>query len=208
MSLLFMTLGKNEAPIPITTKNVVLLGDSTITSQQCRSQTIAATMFSEQEKAQGWSATNLAVGGATINNQLSTWNNYANKLSHDVIIVQVGLNDMNTDSATTLNNYQNLVNQINATKKVDAELYISCMLPCKQRWIDLGLANGQSNWVALNNAIMTTITGVTKRNDYHVALLDDGNGNLAAQYDCGDHIHENQAGADIIAEGFRIMLGL
>ena len=32
------------------------------------------------------------------------------------------------------------------------------------------------------------------------------NGNLASQYDCGDHIHENQAGADIIIEGFRQMI--
>ena len=80
------------------------------------------------------------------------------------------------------------------------------MLPAKQRWIDFGMVNGQSNWLALNNAIMSTITGVDKRNNYHVALLSDANGNLATQYDCGDHIHENQAGADIIIQGFRNLI--
>ena len=84
------------------------------------------------------------------------------------------------------------------------------MLPAKQRWLDLGLVNGQSNWIALNDAIMgigsSPITGVDKRNNYHVQLLSDGNGNLSSQYDCGDHIHENQAGADIIAQGFRNMI--
>ena len=184
-------------------KSVVLIGDSTITNYACRPDTIASRLFTTQEISQGWSATNLAVGGHTINNQLSVWNSYSGKQNHDIIIIQIGLNDMNTASATTIANYQNLINTINSTKKSGAKVFISCMLPAKQRWIDLGWVNGQSNWLALNNAIMSTITGVDKRNNYHVALLSDANGNLATQYDCGDHIHENQAGADIIIQGFR-----
>ena len=196
-------------PVIVEPKSIALIGDSTITSQACRADTIASKLLTPTEISNGWSATNLAVGGATINAQKSTWNAYGGKTSHDIIIIQVGLNDMGTASSTTNANYQSLIDQVNATKKVGAKLYISCMLPCKQRFVDLGMATGQANWLALNNAIMgSTFTGVDGRNNYHVALLDDGVGNLAAAYDCGDHIHENQAGADIIIAGFRTMIGL
>jgi len=199
---------KNEPPpTEVTLKKVALIGDSTIAAYSCRSQTIAQTLFTPTEITDGWQAVNLAVPGHTINQQLAVWNADSNKSTYDIIIVQIGLNDMNTATATTLTNYQNLINQINATKKAGAKVYISCMLPCKQRFVDLGMATGQSNWVALNNAIIdNTFTGVDKRNNYHVSLLDDGNGNLAAAYNCGDHIHENQAGADIIITGFRNMI--
>lgn len=82
------------------------------------------------------------------------------------------------------------------------------MLPCKQRWTDLGWANGQSNWIALNNAIMSTITNVDKRLDSHVAVLGDGNGNLKSEYDSGDHIHENDAGAVVIKDAWRSCFAL
>lgn len=206
MSLLIPFLDAVGSDIT-TPESVVLLGDSTITSQACRTETIAEILFTPTEQSQGWSAHNLAVGGHTINDQLAVWNAYANKTDHDIIIIQVGLNNMGANISDTLSQYQNLVNTVNSTKKAGAKVFISCMLPCKQRWVDLGMMPGaQSNWVALNNAIMTTITGVNKRNDYHVSLLDDGSGNLAAAYDCGDHIHENLAGAEIIRDGFRLMI--
>lgn len=80
------------------------------------------------------------------------------------------------------------------------------MLPCRQRFIDLNIVNGQTNWEALNNAIMTTITNVDARVDSHVAILDDGTSNLKAMYDSGDHIHENDEGAKVIANAWRIKL--
>jgi len=202
----FVALGVGTPPT-LTGQKVALMGDSTIAAYACRSESVAQKLLTPTEITDGWSAVNLAVPGHTINQQLSVWNTDLNKSTYDIIIVQTGLNDMNTATATTLTNYQNLINQINATKKAGAKVYISCMLPCKQRFVDLGMATGQSNWVALNNAIMdSTFTGVDKRNNYHVSLLDDGNGNLAAAYNCGDHIHENQAGADIIITGFRNMI--
>ena len=207
-STAFNVFTTSGTPI-LTGKSVALIGDSTITNYACRSQKISDTLFNSTDISNGWTATNLAVAGQTISQQLTVWNNNSNKVTYDIIIIQVGLNDMSTATATTLTNYQNLINQINATKKAGAKVYISCMLPCKQRFVDLGIATGQSNWIALNNAIMgSTFTGVDGRNNYHVSLLDDGGGNLAAAYDCGDHIHENQAGADIIITGFRTMIGL
>ena len=201
---------EDYTPTPPTfSQKIALIGDSTIAAYACRTQSIAQTLFTATEITDGYSATNLAVPGHTINQQLTVWNNDTNKATYDIIIIQVGLNGMTSSTATAISDYQSLINKINTDKKIGAKVYISCMLPCKQRFVDLSMATGQSNWVALNTAIMdSTFTGVDGRNNYHVALLDDGVGNLAAAYDCGDHIHENQAGADIIITGFRTMIGL
>lgn len=182
-------------------KKIVILGDSTIAAFSCRTTTVASHIFSEFEKSEGFDAVSLAVPGHTINQQLTEWNNYSEKQNIDIIIVQVGLNDLNQSSSTIIANYQALIDQINATRKPGAKVVISCMSPARENlsaW-----PNGYSNWLALNNAIMTTITGADYRNDYHVSIMSDGNGNLKSIYDCGDHVHENQAGADVIVQGFR-----
>lgn len=191
-------------------KKILISGDSTITSQACRSTSVASKLFNIRDIYNGYSATNIALGGHTINQQKKIWDELPNKTDFDIIIVQVGLNDMNTAIETTLVSYQAYIDAINSSKKAEAKVYISCMIPAKQRWIDLRWANGQHNWVKLNQAIMgggsKPITGVNKRNDYHVLLLADEHGNLSSAYDCGDHIHENQDGADIIIKGFRKMI--
>lgn len=197
-----------DNPSPITdVRKVVISGDSTLDAYACRTETIASKLFTGNEISEGYLAVNIAVQGHTINQQLAVWNNLTNKTEFDCIIVQIGLNDMNGELSNILTNYQSYINQINSTKRSDAKVFISCMLPCRQRWVDLGLfPTAQNNWEALNSAIMTSINGVDKRNNYHVALMSDGNGNLATQYNCGDNIHENQAGANVIIQGFRKMI--
>ena len=200
--LLFMLSGNVDV-----SKSAVILGDSTMASTG-RLRPIAEGLFTDFEIADGYSAYSLAVAGNTISDQLTAWQNYENKLQHKYIFIQVGLNDMNNDSSIILSDYQNLINQIKSTKSNDALIIASCMLPCKQRFIDLNWSNGQSNWESLNNAIMTSIVNVDYRNNYHVSLLGDGSGNLATQYDSGDHIHENELGANIIRDGFRLIIGI
>jgi len=204
-------------------KRVVISGDSTLAAFACRTDTIASHLFTSDEQTDGKTAVNIAVPGHTINQQLATWNtlSYAVKKSFDFIIIQIGLNDIyNTAITQCISNLQNYVNTVNSSKKTGAKIILSCMLPCKQRWIALNtpgfdpyLQNDpvvtQQNWIDLNKSIMNqntslpNITGVDFRNNYHVSLMDDGNGNLKPAYDCGDYIHENQAGADIIIQGFR-----
>ncbi len=81
------------------------------------------------------------------------------------------------------------------------------MLPCRQRCIDLsGEVNGEllyQRWLALNNAIVNTFTNVDGRITSHEPLLNDSNDNLKAEYDTGDHVHENVAGRQIIANAWR-----
>ncbi|REC56961.1 hypothetical protein DRF62_02045 [Chryseobacterium piscium] len=187
-------------------KKFLISGDSTIAAYACRGQTIASQLFTQNEISQGFSAQNIAVPGHTINQQLAAWNALSNKNFFDVVLVQIGLNDVEQNINTVLTNYQNYINQIRSDIRPDAEIWISCMNPAKKAYLDAGKPQAYANWVTLNNAIMSTISNVDKRNNYHVSLLSDGSDNLADQYNCGDNIHENQAGADIIKEGFRSMI--
>jgi len=144
----------------------------------------------------------IAYPGDNINQQLARWNAYPNKATLDYAVIQVGLNDMNF--ANNLNDittrYQNLVNAVASY----CDVYVSCMIPCKARWILMyGQTNGlisQSLWLGLNDFIMNGCTNVVGRINSHVALLDDGNGNLNPIFEASnDKIHTNNAGRTINA---------
>lgn len=201
---------------------VLISGDSTVAAAQCRTNTIASQLFTSQEISEGKKAINIAVPGHTIAQQHQAYNALSakTKASFKFIFIQIGLNDcVNGNTTQNVPALQQYINSVNLTKSADAKVILSCMLPCKSRWQyinDSGIGSGvdpiwsQQAWVDLNRAIMNTnvnpiynINNVDFRNDYHVALLDDGNGNLNPIYDCGDKIHENQAGADIIIQGIR-----
>lgn len=183
------------------------IGDSTIAPGTGKTKGVPDWVLTGAEINAGYVFRNQAVGGHTINSQLTVWRNDPNKLEYDYIVIQVGLNDLNgSNPQTPITNYQNLVNEVRSGIKSTAKIIVCCMLPCRQRFIDLNIVNGQTNWEALNNAIMTTITNVDARVDSHLAILDDGTSNLKAMYDSGDHIHENDEGAKVIANAWRIKL--
>lgn len=213
MSYFFSLLGDNGL-------NVLITGDSTMAAFACRSTSIAQNLFTSQEQLLGKSAFNIAVGGNTINQQLTIYNNLNESLkkTFDFVLVQVGLNDCVTGNSTqAINDLQNYVNVINSSKKTGAKIILSCMLPCKYRWTYLNSSGilpnnptlSQQVWIDMNKAIMNqnsslaNIIGVDYRNNYHVLLMDDGNGNLKTELDCGDYIHENQLGAEIMITGYR-----
>lgn len=154
--------------------------------------------------------TSVAAPGDTINGQRSKFTALTNHTEYDVVIIQIGLNDMNPATQTTetvLANYQKFVDYIRSVVSLRCKIYLSQMLPCKQRFINLyGVDNGAlayQRWLDLNYAIANTITNVDGRITSHVPLLDDGNGNLKVEYDTGDHIHENVAGRQVIADAWR-----
>ena len=152
----------------------------------------------------------IAVAGETINEQLTRWNSYSDKSSLDYVVIQVGLNDVKHTNALSsiTTQYQNLINAVTPY----CDVYIACMIPAKQRWINLyGAINGattQLNWVGLNNYIMSGATGVAGRINAHVALLDDGFGNLADIYQTVemDEIHENNLAREIIANAWESII--
>lgn len=153
--------------------------------------------------------TSVAAAGDTIKGQMTKYSALTNTMDFDVVVIQIGLNDMasNQTTETVLTNYQNLVSLVRSNTNPRCKVYVAKMLPCRQRFIDYygataGLVS-QQRWLDLNNFIMNAVTGVDGRIDSHVPLLDDGNGNLKLEYDTGDHIHENVAGRQIIANAWR-----
>ena len=153
--------------------------------------------------------TSVAMGGDTIQGQRSKFAALTNHTDYDVVIMQIGLNDIYPAShtETILNNYQSFVDYIRSVVSFRCKIYVSQMLPCKQRFINLyGEVNGglsYQRWLDLNYAIANTITNVDGRITSHVAILNDGNDNLKAEYDTGDRVHENVAGRQIIANAWR-----
>lgn len=157
----------------------------------------------------------IAVPAHTIAQQKTAWSARADKATFEKVVVQVGLNDMNPAEAASvaIARLQDLIDTINAD--VTVPVYIAQMIPCKQRWIDYyGAVNGliaQQKWVDMNEAIAgngaTPITGVDGRITTHVALMDDGSGNLAAAYDTGDHIHPNNLGRAVNAAAWMGVIG-
>lgn len=158
--------------------------------------------------------TSVAKPGDTILGQRAKWDALTNYHDFDVVILQIGLNDMDADLQTTstvLSNYQALVNKVRADIRSDCKIYVSKMLPCRQRYINyFGEAKGllaQQRWIDLNNAIAgkgsNAITNVDGRINEHVSILGDASGNLKVEYDTGDHIHENPAGRQVIANAWK-----
>lgn len=176
------------------------LGDSTIAPGSGKTQGVNEMVLTSQQVTQGYSLQTLAGAGETIQQQRARI--MSDTGTYHYIVVQVGLNNMNDEANTIVPTYQSMINDIKAARP-NTKIIISCMLPCRSRWAAIGWANGQSNWEALNYAIMNTITNVDGRIDAHVPLLSDGEGNLAAAYNTGDNIHENAAGAQIIANAWR-----
>jgi len=189
-----------------------IIGDSTIASYACGLQ-VRDWMLNSCDTANGDFCNSLAVAGNTILQQQTIFLADNNREKYKYVIVEIGLNDLHfSESATTaMLRYQKFIDTINAVNPT-AKIIVSKMIPCKQRLINVyGATNGlvsYNKWLAMNSAIMNTITGVDYRISRHCDLLNDGNGNLKAIYDCGDGIHENNNARKIIAAEFRKALNV
>lgn len=197
-------------PINLATTKAYAIGDSTIAAYAGGTAVIdlVGTVRTKQ---------NVAVPGHTIAQQLSAWNALTIVPSSvGWVGIQIGLNDLDPAEAASvaIARLQNLVNKVRADIGERRIILLSQMIPCRQRLIDIyGSTNGpiaHQKWVAMNAAIAgigpSPITGVNVRVTSHVALLDDGAGNLKATYDTGDHIHPNTAGRQIYADAWAAAL--
>lgn len=164
-------------------------------------------------------AADVSESGSRIADQLGYWNAITDRSKLQVVIVQIGLNDVkgrvgaNTaTSAQVIADYQALIDDINADKPAGCKVYVSAMTPCKV-WLDAATfpAAAYAAWQELNEAIAgngdTPITGVDGRITAHVALLSDGADNLAAIYDHNlDGVHESNEAKMIVAQAWRVAL--
>lgn len=159
--------------------------------------------------------TTLSVPGHTVAQQKTVWLALtdAERAAFRCVLLQIGLNDLPsaTTTAATIAAVQDLVTTISASCPT---ILISQMTPVKQRMIDLygavAGATAYQKWLDVNTAIAgggaSPITGVSARITSHVALLNDGAGNLAAAYDTGDHVHPNNAGRQVNAAAWQSAL--
>ena len=155
----------------------------------------------------------IATAGETIANQNTRWTDLSGsiKRNFDYVFVQVGLNDTDPaeSAATAIGRLQDLIDNIN-TDCPNSVIIIGTMTPCKARLITVyGAVNGlvaYQKWLDMNEAIrgngVNPITGVDDYVDNHTTLLNDGSGNLAATYNSGDDIHENNDGREVIANSW------
>ena len=191
-----------------------VLGDSTITAYLAQNAVASYLPYSK-------TLISTATPGDTIANQRTKWNalNGALKMSMAAVFAQIGLNDLTPgeSAATALGRLQSLVTAIRADIPASSPILIGTMTPCRQRLIDVyGGVDGPTSyakWLAMNDAIAgnggSAITGVEYRATAHTATLNDGSGNLASGYEISgtnDHIHENNAGRQIVANSWAALL--
>ncbi|WP_309646602.1 GDSL-type esterase/lipase family protein, partial [Phenylobacterium sp.] len=175
-----------------------LLGDSTATHYS--GATAVAALVPRG------AAYNMAYQGDTIALQKAKWVAVEDKTAIPIVVVQIGLNDMvpANSSAAIIAAFQDLITTI----RIDAPqafIYASQLTPAKFRLNQLGVDSYQK-WLDLNNAIAglgsTPIINVNGRITSHVAILNDGVGNLKAEYQSGlnDGIHSNTAAHQVNAD--------
>lgn len=195
---------KSGAHTPGPTRAFVF-GDSTV-AQWTSYNSVASYITS------AYTINDLADPGDGIDTQLAVLRAYSYTGKFSWIIVQIGLNDMNPaeTAAACIARLQNFINEINRTTLGKASLFVSQINPNRAHltttYGEVDGATAYQKWLDYNDAIAgngaTPITGVTGRITAHVATLNDGNGNLAAEYNVGDNLHENNAGREVIANAW------
>ena len=109
--------------------------------------------------------------------------------------VEIGINDCVSGNITDIKaRYASLINQLK-TDASTAAIIICTMSPCKQRWGD----TSQALWEGLNESIRNNEYNADKVCYLHTEAMAYNNNVLRAEYDSGDHLHENTAGAKVIA---------
>jgi hypothetical protein len=125
------------------------------------------------------------------------------------VFIHVGLNDCDPSiaTATTIAAYQDLVNTIAAAVAVGAKIIGCTMIPFKQALSNRypgSEAAAYQKWLDVNEAIMgggaSPITGLTLSINSHTTAMNDGDGNISAQYldVTGPDYHENEVGRILI----------
>lgn len=162
-------------------------------------------------------AASLADPGDRIADQLTLWNALPAKTALEAVFIGGFHNDIKgrvgeglATIATVMADLQSLIGTVRAAVPASCKIYVCAAIPCKA-WLDTASnpSAAYQAWLDYNTAISgsgpNAITGVDGRITSYVATLNDGAGNLAAEYDM-DGVHENNAARFIIAQAWRTQL--
>lgn len=207
-----------EAWVRAGTVYAAMLGDSTVANLAANVSLPVAMRVSSIVGGLVCAEADVAKSGDKIADQKTLWTALANKTALEVVIVQIGQNDVKgrvgagtATTATVIADYQDLIDTI-GTDAPQADIYVSCMTPSKV-WQDAAAnpAASYAAWLALNEAIAgngsTPITGVAGRITSHATDMNDGSGNLLAAYDYNnDGVHPGNDGRFVNAMAIRTKL--
>jgi hypothetical protein len=189
-------------------RNVGILGNSILSEYGAYGFNSVAYYMKEYN----YTFSDISVSGANISDQRTSWEGLTAdaRSKMNFVIINEGLVDLDpSESASaTLDRYQILIDSVNSDISASCKVIILTMTPNKSRLITLyGAVDGlvaYQKWLDMNTAIMGSgpdaITGVDYRVDSHQVEMNDGAGNLKAEYDGGDGIHENELGRIFIAD--------
>lgn len=177
---------------------------------------IEGYLFSADDIRRGYTANNIAVSGANINSQKASWEALLDQGTYDWVAVGVGINDRDpaVSFATTIGQYQDLIDSINALKKASCKVVVSTLTPCHSFLLaSYGPVQGevaQTKWLSMNEAIAgqgaCAITGADVRASAHTSQMSDPFGDLWPIYDAWDGLHISAAGRTCIAADWRIVM--
>jgi hypothetical protein len=191
----------------------VCLGDST-SAAFAGQHSLGSLIYTADEDPLQARVAMLATPSDTAAGQLAKWNTagpkgWPGQLWAFVLIEINGLIENGENASTALGQINNLCNAVRASN-VGTRIIVMPPLPCKARMIArLGATAGAAcyaEWQTLKGLVLAG--GVTAANVTlpFPAALDDGLGNLAAAYDIGDGIHENDTARALIAAAVRAAL--
>lgn len=175
---------------------ICLIGDSTM---------ITTPIYLEpQTKGH---CTNLAISGGNTAGQVAQWNllSSAQKLAFDYVLIQIGLNDLDTGAKTAsqlIPDIQALFNLVKSQISATCKIISSTMTPCRGSLGDAAYAH----WLTVNEAYMGQGASAFIADlycYYHTTKLNDGNGYLRADLDDGSHIHATLQGREYCADAYR-----
>lgn len=190
--------------------NIIIIGDSTIDGSTYADD-VATYLNADSE----YIINDVSTWGNNISQQKTAYSALSAAIKRDVdyVFVQIGLNDVRTNGetySTPYVSYLDLITTIQAAGGPRTKIVGSCVLKIKGA-TDVGddpLA--WSKLTALNADILAkNFTGMDLSTNVASETLSDSNGYLLAMYelfDPQDHVHENNAGRQIIADSWEILI--
>lgn len=143
-------------------------------------------------------ANSIAVDGNTIANQLTAWraSSFRGDVTLSWIYVNVGMEDIiqGADAVTTVANMGTLLADIHASNP-SVKVIVETLFPARTRLEQVIDPPRYPVWVKVNEELKTQFMADSVLAD----ALNDGTDALKAQYDSGNKITPNQAGATLVA---------
>jgi hypothetical protein len=143
-------------------------------------------------------AFSLAADGNTIANQLAAWraSPYRGDLTISWIYVNIGMEDVvqGADATTTTANMGALLADMHASNP-GTKVLVETLFPARTRLEQVVDPPRYPVWVKVNEELVAQFAGDSSLAD----PLNDGTDALKAQYDSGNKITPNQAGASVVA---------